>query len=783
MWRAAVRSLRSTSVVAALFVLALAMSATTVTLSVVDTVVLRQLPFDKSEELAALVTSPQAPTLWQPVSGPEVVAWQKASLTSLDSLAAVAAGSEVLRIGDQRVRVISARVTPNLFEVLRSRPAAGRLFTSDDQPHDASAVVISHELWQRMFAEDPNAIGTVLTLSEGPATIVGVLAPNGGYPIATTADTRTDVWTLLDLPNEGPYLRLVARTRPGATLSAAAAELRAATREMIQVDLIKYQRWTPTFLPLYEVVVGPVRPWMLLLLAGVATLLVLACVNMANVLFIRSATRSKEIAIRAVLGATRQKLAFMLFREGALLALVATATAILTAPWGIAVARAALPRGIARTGSIELDTRILLVTLGVGLATTLLCALAPVLRVSRSDLSITLRARDSGATGQGSWRSAFLVAEISLVTVLTVATALFVGSLVSAMRTDLGFDRSGLVEVTPGPLTVRPEDAAQRLLHVPGVESAALVNGSGYLLDQMVGRGADTGGVILATLDSMSGIMVDPRQVSSGFFSTARITLVGGTTFGDDVAARATIVIDEAAARQLFGDQDPIGQQLRLADSRDALTVVGVSRQVKREGPDVLPRRPTVYQPIAAVAPAGSPRFLLRLSRPPSDVSSSIQATVAAMTRSLRPADVAPVEVAFERFTARRRFAASLMGLVGSLALLVGTAGVYAAMSTLLGQQLHEFGVRAALGETPGQLGRRIVRKAVAHLLVGLGLGLPLAWGLTKGWGAVFFGVHPNDPVVYLIVAGFMLLAGVLACIPVARRATQVDPIRTLRAG
>jgi ABC-type antimicrobial peptide transport system permease subunit len=273
------------------------------------------------------------------------------------------------------------------------------------------------------------------------------------------------------------------------------------------------------------------------------------------------------------------------------------------------------------------------------------------------------------------------------------------------------------------------------------VASVAVYDGNGFLLDHMLGRGPDTGGEKLTTLDRLNGIMVDRRQVSGGFFSTAGILLASGTTFGDDDASRASLVIDEAVARQLFGTQDPIGRKVRLSESTVPLTIVGISRQVKGEGPERAPRRPTVFQPIGPDGPSAMSGFLVRLSRPVNTVRTLLQGTLATFTNSRWPADVVPLETTFERFTAPRRFTASLMGLVGSLALLIGAAGVYAVMSTLLSQRMREFGIRAALGGTPGQLGRSILYEAAKHLLAGLVLGLSLAWWFSKG-SAHFFSVH-----------------------------------------
>jgi predicted permease len=767
--------------VIAVLVLALAMTAGTVALSVVDTVVLRPLPFDKSEELAALVVSPSSPTLWQPVSGPEVIAWSSA-LDSLDSWAAVASGSEVLQLSGERTRVVSARVTASLFNVLRSRPAAGRLFTESDESRANGAVaIISYELWQKMFGGHSGAVGAVLNLAEGSATVVGVLERNGGYPIATTAGTGPELWTLLDLPKEGPYLRLLARARPEVSLSVVAQRLRRASQVLIQADPVRYERWTPTFVPLYDVVVGPVRSWMLLLLISVGLLLLVACVNMANVLLIRSTSRAGELAIRAALGASRRRLAFELFRENALLSAAPISIALVAALWGIAAAKAALPGGIARTGLIALDSRVLAAALGVGLVTILIFGVVPVLHARSSDLAASLR-KGNRAPGGRRWRSAFLISEISLVSVLSVATALFLGSFLSATRADLGFNRTGLVEVMPAGLGIPAEEVIRRLESVPGVASVALYRGNGFLLDLMVGRGVDTGGQQLTTVDGLSGLMVDRRQVASGFFSTAGVRFASGRPFGDDDALRASVVIDDAAARMLFGDQDPIGRQVRFLDSKVPMTIVGITRQVKREGPEKTPRRPLVFEPIGPDTPAGAPGFLVRLSRPVDVVSASIQDALAQGSGSGRSALIVPLETTFARFTAPRRFAASLMALIGGIAVLIGAAGVYAVMSILLSQQTYEFGVRAALGETPGQLARRVLLTAAKHLVIGLAVGLTVAWWASRGFSGLFFGVRPSDLSVYLTVAGVITVAGIVACIPVARRAAQVDPMKTLRA-
>jgi predicted permease len=769
-------------VISALLVLGLAMAAATVTFSVVDTIVLRQLPFEHSEDLTALVASPNSATFWQSVSGNEVMTWP-GRIAALDSWAAVASGSEALQISGERTRVVSARVTPSLFDVLRSKPEIGRLFTAvDQQTGNGSVAVISFELWQRMFSGDPRAIGAVLPLAAGPATVIGVLSRNGGYPLATTAGARTELWTPLDVPAEGSYLRVIARRRPDVQLTVASAQLLAATHALIQADPVKYQHWSPTFVPLYDVLVGPVRLWMLLILWGVGLLLLVACVNMANLLLIRAADRASEIAIRAALGATRQRLTMMLLGESVLLSLVPIAAALVVAPWGIEVARAALPGGLARVGLISLDTRVLVVALGSGVISSVVFGLLPAFHASRLDLGVLLRSRVDRAVIGRRWRSAFLVAEVTLVSMLLVATILFIGSFAAATRADLGFDRRGLIEVTTSTLTLPAEEAMRRLQAAPGVASVARIDGTEPLLDDRLGKGADAGGVTVARLDVPNGITVDLRRVSGGFFATARISVVRGTAFRDDEVSRSSLVVDDAAARQLFGTQDPIGKHVGLSGTAMPLTIVGVARQLKREGPEGELRRPSAYRPIDAEVPVGVPHFLIRLSRPDLEVGTTLQAAITTFTNSRNPASVLPLETTFQRFTAQRRFTASLMAIFGALALFVGAAGVYAVMSALLSQQMHEFGVRAALGATPGQLRRGIFSKALKHVAIGLALALPLAWWAARSVGVLFFGVQPTDLWVYLLVAGILFLAGLLASVPVARRAARADPIVSLRA-
>jgi putative ABC transport system permease protein len=449
----AVRSLRAAPGVT-LFILAILTStiaAATVTFSVVDAVVLRPLPFDRSNELVAIdhQRGDRVMSQARAVSALQFLALRERT-DAVAVMAAVERGSHVLQTGGEPDRVWSARVTASLFDVLRVRPLIGETFNAAHEVAGNDRVaVISHGLWRRQFGGDAGIVGRTLQVADGRLLVVGVMPEGFSYPMFD--DRLADIWTPYVIPErerdvtqQSAYLHIVGRLRTGASMAEAQAQADDVRRALAATDLDRYPaggRFAVSTLE--DAVTGTVRGWMVLVLVAVGLLLVVACANVANLLLTRAIDRARELSIRAALGATRARLVTALLLESLMLSLFAVALALLIASWGVGAAKASLPPGIARAHSIALDLRVFAAAVTGGVFTALLFGVMPALQASRSDLVAVLKSGASTVTGGGSgWRGAVLVAEIALASVLLVATTLFVSSFVRLARTDLGFDRA-----------------------------------------------------------------------------------------------------------------------------------------------------------------------------------------------------------------------------------------------------------------------------------------------------------------------------------------------------
>jgi predicted permease len=508
-----------------------------------------------------------------------------------------------------------------------------------------------------------------------------------------------------------------------------------------------------------------------------------ASVNVANLLLTRSTSRARQLAIRASLGASRRQLVATLVVESLLLSLSATALGVLVATWGVGAAKAALPAGIARAAGIALDLRVLVAAAAAAVATGLVFGAVPAWQASRTDVVSLLK--DTSATvasGRRMWRSVFLVLEVAFVGVLLVATTMIVASFVHITRAELGFERSHLISVSAFGYRGNVDDLADPLRSLPGVVSVAVVAaGSPPLIAAGFGGGSST--TTLQRSDAPEGtepLMAEMRRVSPEYFQTAGMPFMKGQAFGyAEAGAPRAIVIDDVAARALFGDQNPVGATVRGRGPQDVFTVTGVVAHVRLNGPE----RASGPQAYYALAPrSGSPQLLLRTSPPLATILPAVQATLAhALPSGTPPAEVHALEDAFRRITADRRFNAGLMSIFGALALFIGAAGIYGVMASVVAQQTREIGVRVALGASAARIRRDVVAQAGRYLGAGLGLGLPAAWWTSRMFTSLLFDVRPTDPAVYAIVAALLVGVGVLAALVPARRAARVDPLIALK--
>jgi putative ABC transport system permease protein len=731
----------------AILLLAAGMAAATVTFSVVDHVVLRPLPFQDGERIVALRRRASRELLPTPeITSQDYFAWRKA-LTTLTPIAATS--FEFLRLKQPNgvERVPATATTANLFEVLGVSPVLGRLF---DESHEIEGqdrvVLISHGYWLRAFGADPAAVGQMLPFEDGPREILGVMPRGFDYPVRAGQAVPIDFWVPYAASDEDRTFesggrcwcyQVVGRLRNGASLEQARAEVEHLAATLSPMDRSD-PGWRPVVTSLRTALTDGARGWMLLALGAVGLVMLVACVNVANVLLARSAVRAREMALRTALGASRRQLAGAQVVEGMLLSAVATLIGLAVAYGGLYAIKAVLPGELPRTAAIGLDARVLLATIAAAVLTGFGYSFVPAWHSSRTNLLGVLQNGGTATAGprHRRWGTVLLTSEIAFVTALLVATALVVGSFVRITRADLGFDRQRFVMLAvnaPAP-GVTPHQVLDAVAAVAGVTHAGILSGFGPLTN----TGTRTDVLVSWRTEPFSGPDVAGYlRVSPGYFQAAGLRLIRGRAF--DVSSPAEMqpaIINELAAAKYFGDRDPLGETIAMRGGRESRTVIGIVSNVRREGPESEPGL-EVYVPFIG-APSGTFYVAVRTAVPPERLTALLQAVVA--------------------------------------------AGIYGVMAFVVAQRTREIGVRMALGAEAGRVMRSVLSSASRHLLAGLVVGLAVAWLLSDVFAPLLFRTGPTDPVVYLVVAITLFVPGLLAALLPARRAAQVDPLTALKA-
>jgi predicted permease len=794
--RAGVRSLGATPgfTVVATLVLTLGIGASTAIFSVVDAVVLRPLPFDESGRLVEVSeidrdgrsheTSPQNYADW------------KGGVDVFDGLAAIADGGlDLKREGVLPPEtLVGNSVTADFFSVIRVAPTKGRAFTKEDETEGRDAVaLISYGLWQRRFGGAADVIGKRLHGRERSVEIVGVLPR--GFDFPPDSVTAHDIWTPYVVPatqrdrarNDGRYwdLQLVGRLRHGATVEQAQARLDHVNAALASA----YPKWFADsggarVTPLRDSLTGDVtRKWMFLLLGAVSFVLLLSCVNVANLLLVRATSRRRELAVRAALGATRWDLARALLAESLVLSCVGAAFGVVLAGWGVDIIRDAMPAGVPRIEAVAVNVRVLVAAVVAAVGTGLLFGLVPAIPFSRPALNAALkdggRAQTAGAD-RHRLRTALVVAEVALAVVLLVGSGLFLASFARVTRIDLGMniDRVLTVQVSP------PEDAPHnrarilsllaRVASIQGVDAASV---AGTAIPMAGGRISWSVRVPGAPVDRVS---VDKRDVSPDYFRVLQVPLVAGRFFtdADRQDAPGVAILNAAAAKRLFGDiPAAIRQQFQFGDRQ--VEVVGVVGDVRQFGPETTANAAFFVPYAQSTASWGT--LALRTS---GDVP-GIRAAVNAAVWAEFPDAIIPEANTLREFwndgIAVRRFNMLLLGLFGALGLVIAALGIYGVMSYVVTQRTQEIGIRMALGAEPAGILRSILRRTLAVVAAGLALGVFAAWMLSGMVEKFLFEVRPHDVRVYLVVCLVLIAAGVAAAVVPARRAARVDPLVALR--
>lgn len=812
MWsdvRNAIRALRAAPgfTVTALAVLTLGIGASTAIFSVVDAVVLRGLPFDEADRLVSVSeTNKSRAGLPGGSSAPQnFVDWKAAEQDVFDALAASAGiGGFTIRDGGQPEELRAIRTTANLFSVLRVRPAIGRPFTSEHEADGNHRVmVISDGLWRRRFGADPNVVGRTMTFESGTWEVVGVMGPEFRYPIGPSRPT--DLWVPYAMAERDRvrgqgrsyYLQVVGRLKPGVTLEQARARMEQITSSLAAAHPTWFKDRGIATVRLRDYIVGPgVKSWMLLLLGAVAFVLLIACVNVANLMLARASARGREVGIRAALGASRWQLARVLLVESLVLSIAGTLAGVVLASWAVDVLRASLPATLPRLSSVGIDLRVLGAAALAAMATGVFFGLVPALQGSRPNLAGALR--EGGRSGTASLlrqqvRSLLVAAEVALAVVLLVGAGLFVASFARLMRIDVGLDYHNVLTVPVYPRVNFNDAAARKAGMEQAVVKVADVLARVQALPGVEAASAFTGGLPLSSSWSRTSVKVpgraeefkgddsaDVRDISPDYMKVIRQPLIGGRLFtaaDNNKGAPGVVLLNEAAARLYFEGKTAIGQSIAIDGDR---TVVGIVGDIRLEGPEK-EARPQAFIPFAQSSNYGAD-LVIRTTGDPHALVPAVRNAIFAALPDLVVPEAQTFEEMFNQIVAQRKFNMLLLSLFGILGGVIAGVGIYGVMAFVVEQRRAEFGVRMALGAPRGRILRSVLQRAGLYVGVGLAVGLGISLALSFVVESFLFQVKGADPIVYAAIAALLGAVALVAALVPALRASRVDPIVALRA-
>jgi len=784
--------------------LALGIGANSAIFSVVDSVLLKPLPYPEPDRLVAVSGfNTRVGEKGRALSYPDVEDLQKQS-TVLEHISAYTDATATITGAGEPLHVPSAVVSAEAFSALGVMPILGRNFApGEDRPGNYVAI-LSHEFWKKQFGGDAGAIGRAIALDGRSYTIIGVMPAGFAFPLDSEPP---QVWTTLSamatsengektMPDErgAHFLASLARLKPGVSLAQANSEL-----DAIGGRLAKTYPDTNTSLtfraePALDALVGDLRPQFRILFGAVGLVLLIGCANVANLLLARATSRQREFAIRAALGAGRGRIVRQLLIESGLLALAGGTVGLLIATWGSSflahLAGSSIPR-VAETG---LDARVLAFTLAASVATAILFGIAPALQLSKLGISETLKEGSRGAghgTHRNYLRNALVVAETTLAVILLSGAGLLIRSLMGLEHVNPGFDPHGVITFStdlPDPRYPKPEMAEafyrqllERVRALPGVQSASAV--IPLPLSQSVIRiSYEIEGRAIAKAELPVAHM---RIASNDYFSVMRIPLVNGRVFteADRADSPPVVIVNRALADKIFPGENPIGKHIKpgLAITGEAKMreIVGVVGDVKHRGLD-RPDDPEAYLPENQMG-IGFMSGVVRTSAPAASLVPAIREQVAALDKDIPVYDVKSMDDYLAASVAQPRLDSTLLGIFAGLALVLAMVGIYGVMSFSVEQRTNEIGIRMTLGAQRRDVLRLVLRQGLAIAAIGVTLGIAGALGTSGMLKSLLFGVRPSDPLTLAGVAILLVGCVLVACYIPARRAMRVDPMVALR--
>jgi len=801
--RYGVRSLLKHPGFAAIVVVTLAVGigASSAIFSVVNTVLLRPLPYAQAERIVAIQALTADGERVQ-VTPADFLDW-RAQNTVFEQLAAILTRPANLALADQAERIDLAMTSANFFSVFGTMPERGRFFIpSDEQAGHAPVVVVSHSLWQRRFNGDNSLVGKPITLDGASYTVVGIAPAGFQYP------NKTDLWVppfrLAPVMNERMdptqvrgfgMLAAVALRKPGVPLTQAASEMETITARLRQQYPETNNRRLFRVVSLHTHLIGETGTMLLLLFGAVSFVLLIACANVANLLLASAATRQKEMAIRTALGASRLRVIRQLLTESLMLAFAGGAMGLLLAIWGVALITKLLPHDFPRLAEINLDWRVLGFTLVASVLTGILFGLAPALQISKTDVQESLKESGRGASSSrrhNRLRNLLIVGEVALSVVLLVGAGLLFRSFLQLEAVHTGFTSQQVltVQLSPAGSNYRRDadymafysQTMQRVSAIPGVESVGAINT--LPLDKGPTAGFRIEGRPPLTIDKWPG--GNYRTVSADYFRAMNIPLVQGRAFNerDTENAPLVIIVNQALAARDFPNEDPVGKRINLGNMDPKgqpvwWEIVGVAANVRslelREE-----ATPEFY--LSALQDTFRNMFVVvRTSVEPTSVAASVRRAAAEVDRTAAVSDIKTMEHIVNDAVTQPRFNLFLLGLFSGIALLLSAAGIYGVTAYSVTQRTHEFGIRMALGAQVSDVLKMILRQGMLLIAAGIAVGLVASIALTRLLRTLLFGVTVTDPLTFVAITLLLTLVALLACYIPARRATKVDPLVALR--
>jgi putative ABC transport system permease protein len=781
----------------AVLAVALGIGSVAAIFSIINTVLLRALPYQDPERLVRLwERNPERALEQNQVSPPMVADWQDQT-DLFDGVAAFWLPSVDFRAENgetQRVQVTDA--TPNLFPLLGVQPFLGQTFSLDPDAGIESSVVLSHGFWQRQFGSDPNILGKTVRLDGKPFTVLGVMPSGIAFP------EKTEIWRPITFPlrrmgRTARFLDVVARLKPGIAPDQAQARLEVLAQTLEQENPDSQKGWRATLIPLREHLVSGIRPALLILFAAVGLVLLLACVNVANLLLAQAAARRGEIALRTALGSSRFRVVRQFLVEGVVIAALGGALGLLLTSWGLDVLIALVPADIPRLDEVGIDGRVILFVLGIVALTGIGMGLAPALRFSsRPNLVGILKSGAPGGRTAGRLHELLVIVEVAVAMVVLVSAGLLVTSLQRLVQIPPGFATEGVLTFNlqlpiskyAGPPAIETYSSLlDRLRTLPGVTSVAAA--SFLPLDTTTWNlELSIEGRPMASPNER--ISAQYHSVTPDFFKTLGIPLVGGRPFTqqDTSQSPGVVIINETMAKQYWPDGRAL-HQIVIPSAKsfgvlgrilpDSFEVVGIVRDVKNNGlqGDPQPARYFHHQQFAYQ----SMNIIVRGQGDPARLAGPVREQVRQLDPDLAQSNVATMEEVFSAALARQRFSALLLSLFAGAALLLTAVGIYGVIAYGVNQRTHEIGVRMALGGEIGNVIGLILWGGVRLALIGLAIGGIGALIATRFMVSLLYEITPSDPLTFVLIAALLTTVAAVASFVPARRAARVDPLRALK--